>query len=295
MNPLDDALVRRLERRRLWTRWAAPTAADGERRGASVGTGMEFADHREYHEGDDLRHLDPHVYARLGRPYIKRYATDRGLDVAILLDASRSMDYGHPTKLAVAARLAAALAYVGVAAGDRVRLGVFGSGRDLRWRPAITSTGHMSALVQDLDRPRPARGQESNLRAVAAAADTALPSSGVTVVLSDWWTEDPEGAVRVFARSGRELVAVQVLAPDEEDPGMLADGLTRLVDAESGVDLDLSLDGETQAAYARGLAAWRERFRAAVEAARGRLLTVRSDRPVSDVLLSDWRKAGFVS
>lgn len=195
---------------------------------------MEFADHREYYAGDDLRHLDPHAYARLGRPYLKRFAADRALDVAILVDVSASMDYGQPSKLQVASRLAAALAYVAVSSGDRVRIASFGGGDEVRWRPAITSARHVSAVVENLEEPHAHTRAESDLAAVARKVRAMLSSSGMTVVLSDWWTPAPEAAIRAFARSGREAVAVQILAPEEEDPRLLADGPARLTDAERG-------------------------------------------------------------
>lgn len=295
MSLLDEALAQRLERRRLWPRWAAPTASEGERRGSAIGSGMEFADHREYYAGDDLRHLDPHAYARLGRPYLKRFAADRALDVAILVDVSASMDYGQPSKLQVASRLAAALAYVAVSSGDRVRIASFGGGDEVRWRPAITSARHVSAVVENLEEPHAHTRAESDLAAVARKVRAMLSSSGMTVVLSDWWTPAPEAAIRAFARSGREAVAVQILAPEEEDPRLLADGPARLTDAERGESLDVYLDGDVQAAYERGLEDWRLRFREAVNSVRGQFLTVRSDRPVATVLLDDWRKAGFMT
>lgn len=295
MTLLDDALARGLERRRLRPRWASPTAADGGRRGTALGSGMEFSDHREYQEGDDLRHLDPHVYARLGRPYVKRYAADRGLDVAILVDVSASMEFGLPTKREVSARLAAALAYVAVAGGDRVRLASFAGGSALRWRPSITSTRHVGELVAGIEASTSEPVSATDLRAIAAASARRLPVSGVTIVLSDWWTDDPEGAVDAFARSGRELLAVQVLAPEEEDPRLLPEGHARLEDAETGEELDLSLGGDLHGAYERGLAAWRARFHAAVEGVRGRVLSVRTDRSLPDVVLDEWRRAGVVS
>lgn len=295
MSLLDDALAKRLERRRIWSRDGAPSAPDGERRGSAHGSGMEFADHREYYAGDDLRHLDPNASARLGRPYLKQFAADRGLDVAVMVDATQSMQYGRPEKLHVAAQLAAALAYVAVSAGDRVRVAAFAGGDDVRWRPTLSSSRHVRALVKGLDRPLRADGQEADLGAVGHASDASLPSSGITVVLSDWWTRDPEASIRAFSRSGREVVAVQILAPDEEEPGLLADGLTRLIDAESGDSLDMALDGDVRGAYQRGLSAWRGRLRDAAERSRGRFLTVRTDRPVEDVVLTDWRKAGFVT
>ena len=79
----------------------------GERRSLNRGTGMEFADHRAYELGDDLRYVDWNIYARLGRLFIKLHHTDEDLPLALLLDSSRSMEFGTPTKLTCAKQVAA--------------------------------------------------------------------------------------------------------------------------------------------------------------------------------------------
>src|SRR5215813_1359907 len=126
----DEKTLRKLERLTLVATRVRAGVTKGERRSTKRGTSIEFADYRDYTRGDDLRRVDWNVYARLERPYIKLLEEEEDLAVHVLLDASRSMDYGaafDPTqesrnKFHYAQRLAAALGYVALAAGDRLTL-----------------------------------------------------------------------------------------------------------------------------------------------------------------------------
>ena len=92
----------------------------GERLTKKKGVSIEFDDYREYVEGDDLRHLDWNVLARLEHPVIKTYRDEEDLAVHLLLDTSSSMSFGEPAKLEYAKRLACALGYVALCGGDAV-------------------------------------------------------------------------------------------------------------------------------------------------------------------------------
>ena len=94
----------------------------GERRSLNRGTGMEFADYRAYEPGDDLRHVDWNIYARLDRLFIKLFHTDEDLPLVLLIDNSRSMEFGSPTKLTRAKQIAAALGYIALAHADSVTI-----------------------------------------------------------------------------------------------------------------------------------------------------------------------------
>src|SRR5258708_11880258 len=98
-------LMTALMRSRLAARHAHATIGIGERRSRAKGSGMEFMDHREYQPGDDVRHLDPHLYARTGGYFVRQYAVTRQLPIAIIVDGSASMNFGTPTKFVFPPRL----------------------------------------------------------------------------------------------------------------------------------------------------------------------------------------------
>ena len=90
---------------------------------------MEFADFRGYTPGDDLRYLDWKAFARLQRLFLKLFVEEEDLHVYLLLDTSRSMDFGAPTKFEWGRQAAAALAYIALCSGDRVQLYAHAKGR----------------------------------------------------------------------------------------------------------------------------------------------------------------------
>src|SRR6266852_88773 len=136
---LSPGLLTALMRSRLAVRRAHATIGIGERRSRGKGSGMEFMDHREYQPGDDVRHLDPHLYARTGGYFVRQYAVTRQLPIAIVVDGSASMNFGTPTKFDFARRLAAALAFAGLAGGDVIQAAVHSGGR-LLWSPLVRGT-----------------------------------------------------------------------------------------------------------------------------------------------------------
>src|SRR5512136_1148690 len=118
----DEKTLRKLDRLALVASQVRAGQIKGERRSTKRGTSIEFADYRDYVRGDDLRRLDWNIYARLSRPFIKLLEEEEDLAVHVLLDSSRSMDYGEAEhhKFRYAQRLAAALSYIALAAGDRL-------------------------------------------------------------------------------------------------------------------------------------------------------------------------------
>src|ERR1700731_5044417 len=135
----SPALLTSLMRSRLLVRRAKATLGiGGERRSLHKGSGMEFMDYRKYQPSDDVRHLDAHLHARTGGHYVRQYEVYRQLPITIIVDGSASMNFGTPTKFDFACGLAAALAFVGLAGGDVVEIGVHAKGR-LSWSPRVRS------------------------------------------------------------------------------------------------------------------------------------------------------------
>ncbi len=121
-NLLPPDLMAQLERLELVTRKVFRGRMKGERRSKRKGQSVEFADFRAYAPGDDLRSLDWNLYARLDRLIVKLFLEEEDLHFYVLVDASRSMDFGEPTKLEYAKQLAAALGFIGLVRTDRVRI-----------------------------------------------------------------------------------------------------------------------------------------------------------------------------
>ena len=287
----SPALLTSLMRSRLLVRQARATIGIGERRSRGKGAGMEFMDYREYQPGDDVRHLDPHLHARTGGYFIRQHAVYQQLPITIVVDGSASMNFGTPTKFDFACGLAAALAFVGLAGGDVVEVGVHAKGR-LSWSPRVRSMRRAPVIFDWLAAQRPAG---AGFGEALGGALPRLAHRGLVVLLSDWWSDDPEAELKVLGSLRQEIFAVHVATPQELDPAQLGTGETRLVDSESGHEIELLIDQNALDSYRTALAAWHERLRQQITKYHGRYLLIRSDTSVERLLLHDWRKLGLIS
>ena len=224
----------------------------GERRSPNRGVGMEFADYRVYEPGDDLRYVDWNIYARLGKLFIKLFHADEGLPLALVIDNSRSMEFGTPTKLMCAKQIAAALGYIALGHADSVAVYTCAE-RLLAALPRASSTSQFSRLTKVLT-------------AIAAHGRTRLteglrqlpmyqPHPCAVVVLSDFL--DPSGyeqGFKLLTGRGFSLTAIHLISPEEVDPQMdvenTSTGADWLVeDAETGETRAVTINPETLAQY----------------------------------------------
>jgi hypothetical protein len=125
---IPPALAAALDQLDVSTRRMFPGKLHGERRSKARGRSVEFEDFRPYVPGDDLRHVDWNVFARLDKFFIKIYQEEQDLALHIVLDASASMDAGTPGKLAFAQKVAMSLGYLGLVNNNRVAMWICGSG-----------------------------------------------------------------------------------------------------------------------------------------------------------------------
>jgi uncharacterized protein (DUF58 family) len=217
---------------------------------------VEFADYRDYARGDDLRRLDWNVYARLERPFIKLLEEEEDLAVHLLLDSSRSMDWpgGHDplNKYDYARRLIAALAVIGLATGDQVRIAALGAGQEQIWGP-YRSRSNTVRLLQVLS-AMPAQGVTDLNHSLRYYGLRAL-RPGLLIVISDLFSPSgyKDGFAALLAR-GYEVGLIHVLSPDEVRPSLSGD--VRLVDVETGDDAEVTLDSVTADRYRERLLTW---------------------------------------
>ena len=115
----DDEFLKKLEYLSILSKRLFAGQLKAERRAKRRGTGLEFADYRQYVAGDDFRHLDWKAYLRLNRLILRLFEEEEDLPIYIFVDASQSMSYGDPSKFDYARRVAAALCYIGLSNLDR--------------------------------------------------------------------------------------------------------------------------------------------------------------------------------
>src|SRR5271155_5106476 len=148
---LEPEFLHKLEQLELVSRRIFVGRMKGERKSKRRGSSVEFAEHRNYTFGDDLRHIDWNVYGRLDKLFLKLFLEEEDLHFYTLLDTSLSMDFGNPTKLRYGKQVAAALAFIGLVNHDRVLVDTFSAKLDAGLR-GIRGRSQMWRVVQYLER-----------------------------------------------------------------------------------------------------------------------------------------------
>jgi uncharacterized protein (DUF58 family) len=282
----DEGFLRQLERLLLLMKSPVRGGLKGGRRSVKRGQSVEFADYRDYSLGDDLRQLDWNVYARLERLFVKLFVEEEDVTVTFLIDGSASMSAGRPAKLMFAKRAAAALGYIALASEDRVSVTVL-SGRVARRQPSLRGSGRVFRLLSNLSAIEIAGGP-SDLVAAARHAAAQVSGRGVIVLISDLLDPAADRVIRELAATSSELVILHVLSPDELEPRL--EGDLRLVDAETGEGIDVTVDLATIDGYKSRLAAWQEGFADLAAKRRASYVTVPSDLPLADLIFAELRR-----
>jgi uncharacterized protein (DUF58 family) len=287
---LDPEFLRQLERVRFSPRWAITEREIGEHPSSRHGVSVEFADYREYQPGDDFRAIDWTLLARLDRLYVKLFRGEENLRLELQIDASTSMHFGHPTKLAYAIRLAAALGYVGLHRSHRVRAVFFGS-QPYRLLPNARGRQAATSLFRFLAQGGDAGSTDIN----ASLRQLALQSSSsVTVLISDLL--DPAGyasGLDALLRSGRRVAIIHLLSPEELNPEV--SGEFEWLDAETAQTVEISVDRDTLALYQDTLSEWFAEIRTFCETRRIPYFHVATNAPLPDVVLRHLRQGGLLA
>jgi uncharacterized protein (DUF58 family) len=250
---LDPQFLARLEQLELVSRKIFQGRMKGERRSKRKGQSVEFADYRNYVVGDDLRHLDWNLFARLDRLFLRLFMEEEDLHVYLLVDNSLSMEFGEPTKLHYARQVAAALAFVGLVNLDRVRIEAFND-RLTQSLPAARgrrSLWRVLDFLQKLEAAGP-----SDLRRALRTFSIQCSGKGVVLVLSDFMDKGGyEDALRYLLARQLDIYVIQILSQEEIEPELAGD--LKLVDAEDGDAAEVTVSGALLKRYKENLAAYR--------------------------------------
>lgn len=217
-------------------------------RGRLPAGGTELTGHRDYAPGDDYRRLDWNLCARHDELLVKQYQGEADCPVSILLDCSRSMSLGRPSKFDVARQVTAALAYVALAELEQVS--VFGySDRIVADLGPIRDKSKILQVVRFLEGLVP-RGEATDLRAVAERFARRGQRRGLVVVVSDLYdARDFRRGLDLLRNGGYHPRVVQLHDPREAQPDALGD--SELVDVETGASWQVTVTERHVARYRR--------------------------------------------
>jgi uncharacterized protein (DUF58 family) len=242
---LTNDLLSRVEQLRINPQRRRSNRGRGEHLSRKGGSSNEFADYRDYSEGDDVRFVDWNVYSRLRRPYLKLYRHEEEMHIAILIDASSSMAFEG--KLELAKQIAAAFAVMGLFGGERVSVYAFNqSGATPIFLKPSSGRGHMRQIFAFIEGI--VAGGSAPLELGIEDMLKFHRGHGAAILLSDFQTfGDLRRASNLVFSAGLEIFALQILSPPEIDP--LINGDLRLVDCETDTTLDISAAGDLLAIY----------------------------------------------
>jgi uncharacterized protein (DUF58 family) len=235
---LSPDFMTRLEQLEILSRKIFSGRMKGERRSKKKGESVEFADYRNYVVGDDLRFLDWNIYARLERLLLKLFMEEEDLNVTILLDVSKSMDWGKPNKGMYVKRVAAALAYIGLVNYDRVSVYAYSSTLSHEMR-GVRGRRLVSQVIRFLE-TTPLEGV-SDFTAVARRFAVRYTGKGVVVVLGDFMDKSGYAdGLRYLLGRDLDLYVIQVLSPEEVDPQLAGDLKLRDVEDDDLAEVTIS-------------------------------------------------------
>jgi uncharacterized protein (DUF58 family) len=260
---LSADLLARIHAIEIRTRRLTASLLGGEYRSVFRGAGIEFAEAREYVDGDDVRLIDWNVTARMGTPWVKQFVEERDLSVMCMVDRSASARVGSPDRgrFGAAAELVALLAFAATQSGDRAGLLTFSDGPDVFLKPE-RGTRHALRLVRDVISAEPAFGQRTRIAEAADYLGRVLRRRSVIFVISDFLDEGYEESLRGLAR--RNEVVALVLA-DPIDAALPDMGMIAVADAETGERMWVDTgDARVRARYAEAAAERAERRHRAI-------------------------------
>ena len=287
---LDPEFMNRLDQLSLVTRKIFAGKMRGERLTKRRGDSVEFADYRMYVSGDDLRYLDWNIYARLDQLFLKMFLQEEDLHISVLLDMSKSMNWGEPNKWLYVRQIAAAIAYIGLVNYDRVSLYAYANGlqreltglRGRRWM--YKGIEFLTTIEAD---------GVGNLAHSCKQFAIRHPQPGIVLVLSDFFEKGGfEEGLRFLLGRRYDLYVVQTLSPEEVDPPFVGD--LRLMDVEDDDAAEVTVSRALINRYKHNLQAYCGELKEYCTRRGINYLFTTTDVPFDQIVLSYFRRRGLL-
>jgi uncharacterized protein (DUF58 family) len=286
----DEEFQRKLDYLALVSRRVFAGRLRAERRTKKSGSGVEFADHRDYQPGDDFRYLDWNVYQRFDRLLVRLFEEEEDLAVYFIVDASASMGFGQAKKLRYAKKVCAALAYVGLANLDRVSI-VTTTDRVLGRMPETRGKARIFKAFRFLREVRAHGGTD-----LGEAMKTFVAQHkrrGLAVLISDLY--DPAGfekGINVLRYNKFDPFVVHVVDPAEASPRLHGDVL--VYDCETGEEREVTVTARVLSRFLQAhqhYLAQIERYCATHQVP---YIAANVEVPFDEMILRVFRRGGFL-
>jgi len=281
---VDRHFLEKLERLTLYWQKSFTGLVGGHNISRFAGPGQEFLDHRNFHQGDDLRAVNWRIYMRFEKLFLKMFQVEPRVPVRLLLDTSASMaagsGEGDATKFEYAQRLAAALIYVGLVRLDSILLQPFSS----RLQDPFLSSGGRHRFQPAENYLRALRpGGKTNYFETAREYLSTYPQRGLTIVISDFLDDaDCFHPLQYMADFGHELLLVQLWGEEDREPS--GRGEIELIDAETGAHAKIALNDKAREAYTEAFDHHADELRKLALRNGGRYASLSTRMPIEDAM-----------
>ncbi len=234
---LDPEIVSKLKGMEIRARMVVEGFITGLHKSPYHGFSVEFAEHRQYMPGDNIRDIDWKVYAKSDRYYIKQYEEETNLKAYLLLDCSRSMSYqsgGRITKLDYAGLLSGALSYMMLRQRDAVGLVTFDD-KIRRYIPPRSKSGHLHLLLNEIAKQEPS--STTDISATLHEMAERIKRRGLIIIMSDLFddVENILSGLKHFRYNRHEVIVFHILDPRERDFAFPREAIFK--DMETGEEL----------------------------------------------------------
>ena len=294
---LNDGFFSRLETLALELKADLRGFFGGKHLVRTYGQTVEFADYREYMLGDDIRRIDWNLYSRFEKYFLNLFTDERQMHTQIFIDCSASMGKVNRDKAGYVTAVAAALGYLSVHNMDKVSFKLVKGDRAEDPFGTIVGKRAFFNAVSNLEDVQ--YDGECDLRSAIINSPGAANSDGLTVIISDFFTDsDWKKAVDFLTFSKRQVLLIQVLTPDEIDP--FYTGRVNLIDSES-IDIQdtknmrIKIDRSFQNAYSLAMKEIWDNLKTFSESRDAGFITVCTDQPIENVLFKELLKVGVIA
>lgn len=289
-NLFDEDFQRRLEYLAMVSRRVFSGVMRAERRTKKTGSGVEFADHREYTPGDDFRYLDWHAWQRFDRLLVRLFEEEEDLSIYFIIDNSWSMGFGSGRKLRYAKQLAAALAYVGLANLDRVAIVAANDGIAARMEPTRNKR-RIFRVFQFLEQVE-ADGV-TNLGTAMKTFVAQHKRRGLAVLITDLY--DPAGfeqGINVLRYNKFEPFVLHVVDPADSNPALQGDLV--LYDCETGEEREVTITKRVLERYTQAYSEYLQRVQRFCVSRQVTFFSADVNVPFDELILRVFRRGGFL-
>ncbi len=255
---INEALLSQFESLQMLLHENVSGMFGGNHKSRTFGSSCEFADYRDYADGDDTTKIDWNAYARFDRLYLKLFLDERQMHTRIYIDASRSMDFGGAGKAEQALRVAAFVAYVSICEMDKVSVYVI---KDREVHEIIRGMVGKEAFLSSIGELEKIEFDGDSHIGEALMPENVGYGDGLSVIISDFLTDHEfESAIDRMTDKHRDILCVQILSAEEMNPQFR--GKHHFFDSESTNRFyRKNIDREIIRAYREALAYATERIR----------------------------------